>query len=339
MHIPATYTRLVDRWGTAAEEGFRPLPDYALVYPPVGFLEWQIGQVGNGDCYGYYWPVGREDDDPVVALMSHDCGALNPVASSIEALARLGTCRDVTALLTRGDFPADEEDGEDDAEEVDGREELPDVQGRLRLDDRSPYLNVANADLALSRNDTNTAESLYLKAVEVLPEYTAAHYGLALLNRRLRRPEEAIRWLLGAIRSPLAFRGASFWDSTYLPPERVNREDYRRKCLLWLQQARPEQAGAAADDPLFQARHLLTFAYGVTANDDYLVYDEAVEAYVRQGRTVDAIRLGMLYGELMMCETTPFRDRYGFTPEGHRQRLLRLFRSAGLESRTRFLEG
>ena len=189
---------------------------------------------------------------------------------------------------------------------------------------------MANADLALSRNDTNTAESLYLKAVEVLPEYTAAHYGLALLNRRLRRPEEAIRWLLGAIRSPLAFRGASFWDSTYLPPERVNREDYRRKCLLWLQQARPEQAGAAADDPLFQARHLLTFAYGVTANDDYLVYDEAVEAYVRQGRTVDAIRLGMLYGELMMCETTPFRDRYGFKPEGHRQRLLRLFRSAGL---------
>jgi hypothetical protein len=339
MHLPATYARLLDRWGTPAEQEVRPVPDYGLVYPPVGFLEWSIGQVGNGDCYGYYWPVGREDRDPVVALMSHDCGALNPIASSIEALARLGTCRDLTALLATGDFPADEEDEEDDAEEVDGPEEAPDVQGRLGLDDRSPYLNVASADLALSQNDTGRAESLYLKAAEVLPEYTAAHYGLALLNRRLRRPQEAIRWMLEAIRSPLAFRGASFWASTYLPPERVNREDYRRKCLLWLQQARPEQAGAAADDPLFRARHRLTFAYGVEANDDYLIYDEAVEAYVRQGRAVDGIRLAMAYGELMMSETTPFRERCGFTLEGHRQRLLRLYRAAGLESRTRFLEG
>jgi tetratricopeptide (TPR) repeat protein len=332
MHFPATYVRLLESGGTPAELQVQPLPDHALVYPPVGFLPWPFGQVGNGDAYGYYWPVGREDGDPVVALMSHDYGALNPIASSIEALARLGTSREVTALLTTGELSAGEEDEEDETQ-------APDVANRLPLDDRSPYLLVGNADLALSQNDPGRAESLYLKAVETLPEYTAAHYGLALVYRRLRRPGEAIRWMLEAIRSPLAFRGASFWSETDLPPERVNRQDYRRKCLLWLQQARPEQAAGEADDPLFRARDRLTFVSGVATNDDYLIYEEAIEDYVRQGRPLNAVRLAMTCGELMMSETTPFRERYGFTPDGYRQRLLQLFRAANLKDRTRFLEG
>jgi hypothetical protein len=333
MHIPATYLRLLERWDTAAEQKVRSLPDYALVYPPVGFLPWEIGEVGNGDAYGYYWPVGQEKREPIVALMSHDCGALNPIASSIEGLAQLGSCRAVTALLNSADAQA----RQDDEDDVPGKT-LEDSD-RLRLDDRSPYLLVANADVAVSESDLGRAESLYLAAVEMLPEYTAAHYGLALLYRRLRRPEEAVKWMLEAIRSPLAFCGASFWRETYLPPERVNRQDYRRKCLLWLQKTRPEQAGSVADDPLFRERNRLTFAYGVTTNDDFLIYDEAVEAYVEQGRAVDAIRLVMVYGELMMRETTPFRERYQFTPAAYRQRLLRLFRAAKLEERISFLEG
>jgi tetratricopeptide (TPR) repeat protein len=225
-----------------------------------------------------------------------------------------------------------------ESEGGDGAAEQPDLAQRLSLDGRSPYLLVANADVALAGHDLPRAESLYLRAVEVLPEYTAAHYGLVVLYRRQRRPDQAVRWLLEAIRSPLAFRGASFWAETYLPLEHVNREDYRRKCLLWLQQARPEQAGEWAGDPLFQIRHRLTFAYGVTNNDDYLLYDEAIEAYLQQGRGADAVRLAVVYGELMMSETTPFRERYGFTLTGYRQRLLRLFRAADLERRLPFLE-
>ena len=62
------------------------------------------------------------------------------------------------------------------------------------------------------------------------------------------------------------------------------RQDYRRKCLHWLQQAREEQAAAVRDDPLFQARQRLTFASGVPANDDHRIYDEAIDVYVEQGR-------------------------------------------------------
>lgn len=327
MRLPTAYVKLVERWGESQDTAIEPLPDYAVVYPPVGFLRWSIGSLGNGDDYGYYWPVGREDADPLVALMSHDCRALNPIASSIEGLAQLRTCQDVSAFFRAGAAP----------ENVD-EEEPTDFSERLHLDERSPYLLVANGDIALGANDLDRAESLYLKAVEALPEYTAAHYGLVVLYRRRRQIAEAIQWMVEAIRLPLSFRGASFWSSTYLPTDQVNRHDYRRKCLVWLQQARPGQAATVASDPLFQARERLTFAYGVTTNDDYLIYDEAIERYIQQGQAVNAVKLALTYGELMEGETTPFQERYGFTIPGHRQRLLRLFRAANLESRTRFLE-
>jgi tetratricopeptide (TPR) repeat protein len=337
MRFPATYLKLLERWGTNPAERIEPASDYALVYPPVGFMQWEICHIGNGDAYGYYWAVGREDDDPVVAMMSHDCAALNPLASSLEGLALLGGCREATSLVTTGEFPANDDD---DDEELEDEEEaaLLSVVEKLKSDDRSPYLLVANGDLALGENDLARAESLYLEAVELLPEYTSAHYGLVILYRRMRQPAKAVHWMVEAIRSPLCFRGASFWADTSLPTDHVNRQDYRRKCLMWLQQARPEQSAGVADDPLYQARGKLTFAHGVPTDDDYRIYDDAIEAYLQQGRGVDAVRLAMTYGELMMRETTPFRERYGFTAEGYRQRLVQLFRAANLGSRVAFLE-
>jgi hypothetical protein len=34
-------------------------PSTIGIYPPVGYLRWSALDVGNGDTYGYYWPVGR----------------------------------------------------------------------------------------------------------------------------------------------------------------------------------------------------------------------------------------------------------------------------------------
>lgn len=331
MLIPATYLRILEQWGEPSERLIQPLPDYAVVYPPVGFLPWAIGSLGNGDDYGYYWPVGKEDSDPLVALMSHDCGTVNPLASSIEGLAQLGDCRELSHLRTDGS-------PDNTRECLDDEDNDSNYAERLRRDERSPYLLVANGDAALAAGDLDRAESLYLSAVKALPEYTAAHYGLVMLYRRRRQTEETARWLVEAIRSPLSFCGASFWSSTYLPTDHVNRYDYRRKCLVWLQQVQLERAAAVASDPLFQARERLTFASGVTTNDDYRIYEEAIESYVRQERPLDAIKLAMTYGELMRYETTPFQERYGFTVPGHRQRLLGLFRVAQLDSRTKFLE-
>jgi len=308
------------------------------VYPPVGYFRWDICELGNGDYYGYYWPVGKEDCDPLVAFMSHDCWGLIPMASSIEALARLEPWqRDLTALVTGRRREIEANTLEDDELEENPRER-PSFAEQLALDPRSPFYLVANADQAVGQGLLDCAEDLYLQAVALLPEYTAAHFGLVTVYRRSRRPEQAARWMLEAIRSPMCFQGASFWAESNLPPEPVNRADYRRKCLHWLRQTKPADAQAIANDPLFQAREKLTFATGVTTNDDFRIYEQAMEEYVGRNQAPDALRLAMLYGELMMCEATPFRERNGFTKESHQQRLLRLCQSAGLERRARILE-
>lgn len=296
------------------------LPDGLLVYPPVGFLAWPFCEIGNGDGYGFYWPLGMENESPVVAIISHDYSALNPVASSMEALAREGRCSQLTELL--GMDPVDE---------------TLDIAERLKRNERSPFLLVANADAALGRNELDLAENLYLKAVKEVPEYTAAHYGLVVLYRRLRRPMDAVHWMLETIRSPVCFRGASFWADEYLPDDHVNRCDFHRKCLYWLRQTRSAE-GVDGEDPLFIARERLTFAAGVTTNDDYLIYDEAIDAYVRQGRPLEAVKLAMRSSELMRCETTPFQERYGFTMERQRAQRVQVFKAAGLESRVRLVE-
>ena len=334
MRLPERFIKLLDELGNPNGQWIEPLPDHAIVYPPVGFLSWPVCAIGNGDDYGFYWPIGKETDEPIVAVMSHDCSALIPIASSIESLVRTGACQDLKSLLATGAYPKDD-DPEDEEED---RYDVSDVAERLKLDDRSPFLLVANADIELTRNHLQAAESLYHRAIEILPEYTAAHYGMAVLYRRLRRPDQAIEWMLEAIRSPLCFRGASFWADTCLPIENLNRNDYRRKCLYWIQQVPSEYSPAVADDPLFLARHRLTFASGVATNDDYLVYDDVIEGYVQRGRTIEAIKLAIVYGELMADETRSFRERSGFSLGDHRQRLLRLFREANLPSRARFLE-
>lgn len=308
------------------------LPDSRIIYPPVGFLPWPFCSIGNGDDYGYYWPVGREEHSPLVMMMSHDYGGLNPIASSIEALERMGDHPDLSELLGRGETSNRSND------EQKMESERPDISARLALDEDSPFLLVANADAAVGRNEYDVAESLYLRAIELLPEYTAAHFGLVVLYRRNRRTGDALKAMIATIRCPLCFRGASFWADTYLPTDHVNRQDFHKKCFHWLQQTRSAPSHEIADDPLFQARGRLTFASGVTTNDDYLVYDEVIDAYVRLGRTIEAIQLGMRYGELMMGETTPFRERYCFTTARHRIRLRQLFHAANLADRSKLVE-
>jgi hypothetical protein len=345
MRVPKTYLDIINRIQLHAPEDDTalapqtfvdglwdgPLADHAVTYPPVGFLPWVICSLGNGDDYGYYWPVGMEGESPIVCLMSHDYGALNPIASSIEALERFGNCRDLTAMLNRSPVPLSEDDDPCESQESG-------VAARLQQDEFSPFLLVANADIALAHNALDLAHAHYAQAIALLPEYTAAHYGMAVLCRRLRRPADALKSMIATIRCPLCFRGASFWADTYLPIEHVNRQDFHRKCLHWLQQARSDPTGLVADDPLFRARQRLTFASGVTANDDYLVYDEVIDAYMKNGRAVEAIQLAMRVGELMMGETTPFRERYGFTHARHRHRLRDLLRAASLNDRARLLD-
>lgn len=57
-------------------------------YPPLGFLPFPGYELGNGDRFGLYWPIGREDQEPLVMETEHDARALCPAFSSLDALLR-----------------------------------------------------------------------------------------------------------------------------------------------------------------------------------------------------------------------------------------------------------
>jgi hypothetical protein len=338
MRVPQSYlqgqqrlTAWLNSRGLAAdaparfsEEGDWLGPVSSLVYPPVGFLQWSnICEVGNGDYFGYYWPLGKESEVPIVCMLSHDCWALIPRASTIEKLALLLPWqRDLIEYRPKQGATS-------------GRTTLS-LAEQLAIDERSPFLLVANADAAFANSEMDKAESLYQRALAILPEYTAAQMGLVYLYRRWRKPQQAAGWMLEALRSPFCFWGASFWAETNLPNGAVNRDDYWRKCLLWLRQTKPFDA--IADDPLYQHRHELRYESGLAENPDYAILVKGMDDYVALGRNLDAVRLAMLYGERMSGETTPFRERNGFSQESHRLRLLKYFKAANLQPRAALLE-
>ena len=51
---------------------------YESTYPPLGFHEFSEHQLGNGDVFGLYWPVGYEDDEPLIAETWHDEWSIRP---------------------------------------------------------------------------------------------------------------------------------------------------------------------------------------------------------------------------------------------------------------------
>lgn len=53
-------------------------------YPPLGFVPVWDAELGNGDYYGLYWPLGKEDEEPIICDMYHDEGSLKPAFTSVD---------------------------------------------------------------------------------------------------------------------------------------------------------------------------------------------------------------------------------------------------------------
>src|SRR5262249_5509245 len=84
VRLPEDIARMIQ---AGASLGFGCAPDGTVgkwpwstdgIYPPVGYLDWRVLEVGNGDTYGYYWPVGKEDQEPIVCATEHDAGRVIP---------------------------------------------------------------------------------------------------------------------------------------------------------------------------------------------------------------------------------------------------------------------
>src|SRR5688572_25207249 len=76
-------------------------------YPPMGFCAFEECALGNGDYFGLYWPIGSEQQEPIIIEMRHDEGALIPAFSSLAAFLRMAQIKGFNGWV---DIPSLEED-------------------------------------------------------------------------------------------------------------------------------------------------------------------------------------------------------------------------------------
>ena len=299
---------------------------YSLVYPSIGFFP--LFDFGNGDYHGFYWPIGREAGPPLVAFTSHDARSLIPEHSSLE---RMYACR-----LARSEQEPDEPDplcelivetlGSAPADPGIRDVDYQDFAGLLEIDPLSPFYLCASADVRLAQNDADAAETPYRQALDCLPEYVAAHFGLASVLRRERRMDEASIHLREALIGPVAFYGGSFWADTALPG--AFRNDWARKSLEWLQRSHPHET--LSDDPFVRRVRELSLKPGAESRDqDFAILRTIVEDYANAGNFADAARIWRLIGEQATLETTSFRERQGLSSSTYGKRLAELLELAG----------
>lgn len=307
---------------------------YSLSDPPVGFFP--FAGTDQGDCYGLYWPIGREEGPPVVAYTNHDVFALIPVHGDLAAAVRYQlACGEDHDLTSEWELALDAANVKrptiaiTEVIPVDAHKQL------LTLDPDSPFRNCAVADQLIVENKPDEAETHYRRAIELLPEYGAAHFGLGYLLRRTQRHAEASIHLRRALFCPLAFSGGSFWADHRLPGP--FRPDWNRKALLWLQQLK-EPDESLRDDPFMQHIQELTLKTGVAESRDLELALEMVEEYSERGDFLEAAFLWITVGNRADRETTSFRERYGMTPRSYGNRLANMFRHAGLERRAELVE-
>lgn len=343
MQLPITYCDSILGWEVS------PLPAdgdgagtqaYSFVYPPIGFFPFY--GLGNGDCHGLYWPLRMEEESPLVAMTSHDVGSIIPENSDVERLYRCELSRSDSARTDLGGtleayrWLAEQATGRTQYEEADESFLPDDFAGLLTVDPNSPFLLAAVADVHLQANEPGQAIEFYSRAVSILPEYVAAHFGLALAYRRTRRAADAVRHLRESLLNPSAFYGGSFWAETYLPGNSM-RNDWERKSLMWLQRS-SERPTELADDPFLDAVKQLTLETGVKESGDIPILQSLIDTYLERDQPFEAVRLWMILGERAAGETTSFRERLGLTPRVFGTRLSELFRLAGLSRRAQLTD-
>ena len=169
MQLPASLAHI------SAEQDWQ----HTTAYPPLGFLPFSEGALGNGDTFGLYWPIGREAAEPIVVETWHDEWRIQPHFSSL------------TAFLQA--YAAAED-------EYVGTPSLTD-------DPASPRAAFLEAKEQIAQRNPEAAITLLEAALAIVPEYTDA---LAMLHGqyvRAGRTDDAIRVAIQAIISPPSFGG------------------------------------------------------------------------------------------------------------------------------------
>lgn len=312
--------------------------DRETTYPPPGYLEFKILAVGNGDTYGFYWPVGKENSPPLVVTTMHDSWFVFPVASSFERAIRL-----LHVCQLGGDEDADECESEVEAIakqfEID-LSDLPTLENDdsvflfrksasalLKIDDSSPGLLHAAALEARALGDLVAAENHATRATQLLPEYSDAWDLLARIRQQNRNLPGFIEAALRALSTPFSFGARS------------------RNELLAALQGLPDSACSDANDPIWVRRKMLTFSEDFYKSPDLLLLSEAVGEFQAAHQDVRAIHLQLTIGDLMGFQdgflvreylaghTTAFHDRSRLPWKSYRASLRQSHITANLAAR------
>ena len=145
---------------------------------PLGFYQFDECSLGNGDHFGLYWPVGREDSEPIICETIHDEGSINPVYSRLD-----------TFLIP--------------AEAVDF--DWFDALDPQNADVNSPHGLLERAKTKLRPETLQEAVAILETVTAVFPEFGSASCLLANGYKRLGRHDDALRAALHAIISPPCF--------------------------------------------------------------------------------------------------------------------------------------
>ncbi|STQ89275.1 tetratricopeptide repeat protein [Iodobacter fluviatilis] len=150
---------------------------YQAAFPPLGFVPFFENELGNGDTFGLYWPIGRENIEPIVAETWHDSWQVQPTYSTLSSFL-------AASQKAEEEYPKSPSIDEDPA---------------------SPRALFYAAKESVRNQNVDSAIMLLEKATTVLPEYTDAQSLLWAQYVRVGRTAEATSIAIQAIISPPCF--------------------------------------------------------------------------------------------------------------------------------------
>ncbi len=310
--------------------GFKQSGTFDSHYPPPGYLPFDVLAVGNGDTYGFYWPIGKEDCPPLVLTTMHDAWSVFPVASTFERALRLihacglaeGEVEEIAEQF-EVDLSGLPSIGDDNSVSLFGKS----ASALLEIDDSSPSILLAVARTARSAGDLVTAEKFVVRATELLPEYSDAWQLLAELRQQAHNQPGFIDAALRALSSPFSFGARD-----------------RGKLLISLQEL-PDSACAEPHDPIWTRRRSLTFSDNFYESPDLPLLTDAIAEFHSARQYLRAVHLQLLFGDLIDQQdcflireyvaghTTAFQDRSRLPWKGFRADLRQAHIAANLTAR------
>jgi tetratricopeptide (TPR) repeat protein len=146
------------------------------IIPPIGFLEIEQGNGGYGDCYGLYWELGKEEQEPIVCEYEHEEFQLSPQFPKLSKFIEW-------------------------YQETDGQE-----ANTINLNDRDFFMNLYLKSKVLARkNETEEAIERLEQSVKLFGEFSDSWALLGEQYYKVDNRSKAIESLFNAITSNWMF--------------------------------------------------------------------------------------------------------------------------------------